>query len=78
MLQQQEAFKLLSLNMISQYFLKFLGKKLKLKLQSNQSKNQKIIVQNLNWRIFFREQVKFLKSGIWFPFYNASNKDTFI
>ena len=35
------------------------------------------MVQNLSWRIFFNEQVKFLKSGIWFQFYSASNKDTF-
>ena len=32
---------------------------------------------NLTWRIFFQTQVKFLKSGIWFQFYIASNKDTF-
>ena len=30
-----------------------------------------------SWRIPFQEQVKFLKSGIWFQFYNTSNKDTF-
>ena len=35
-------------------------------IQLNQGKNQKIIVQNLSWRIFFQEQVKFLISGIWF------------
>ena len=33
-------------------------------------------MQNLSWRIPFQEQVKFLKSGIWFQFYKASNKDT--
>ena len=44
---------------------------------SNQIKNQKIIVQNLSWRSFFQGQVKFLKSAIWFQFYNASNKDIF-
>ena len=46
-------------------------------IQLNQSKNKKIIVQNLSWRIFFQEQVKFLKSSIWFQFYNAWNKDIF-
>ena len=25
-------------------------------------------MQNLSWRIFFQEQVKFLKSDIWFNF----------
>ena len=35
------------------------------------------MVQNLSWRIPFQEQVKFLKSGTWFQFYKASNKDTF-
>ena len=35
-------------------------------VQLNQSKNKRIIVQNLSWRIFFQEQVKFLKSAIWF------------
>ena len=35
------------------------------------------MVQNLSWRIFLQEEVKFLKSGNWFQFYNASNKDTF-
>ena len=49
----------------------------KLELQSSQSKNKKIIVKNLSQRNFFQEQVKFLKSGIWFQFYYASNKDTF-
>ena len=44
---------------------------------SNQRKNKKIIVKTLCWRILFQELVKFLKSGIWFKFYNASNKDTF-
>ena len=34
-------------------------------------------MQNLSWRIPFQEQVKFLKSGIWFQFYKASNKDIF-
>ena len=46
-------------------------------IQSNQSKSGEITVQNLSWRIFFQEEVKFLKSGIWFQFYSASNKDTF-
>ena len=46
-------------------------------IQSTQRKNQKLIVQNLSLRILFQEQVKFLKSGIWSQFYNASNKDTF-
>ena len=46
-------------------------------INTNQSKNRKIIVENLSWRIFFQEQVKFLKSDIWFRFYNTSNKDTF-
>ena len=45
-------------------------------IQSNQSKDRKIIVQNLSWRILFQEQVKFLKSSICFQFYNALNKDT--
>ena len=45
--------------------------------QTNQSKNWEIVVQNLSWKIFFQEQVKFLKLGIWFQFYNTSNKDTF-
>ena len=31
-------------------------------IQSNQSKNRKLMVQNLSWRIFFQEQIKFLKS----------------
>ena len=35
-------------------------------IQLNQSKNQKIVVQNLSWRIFFQEQVKFLKSAFGF------------
>ena len=34
-------------------------------------------MKNLSWKILFQEQVKFLKSGFWFQFYNASNKDTF-
>ena len=34
-------------------------------------------MQNLSWRILFQEQIKFLKSDIWFQFYSASNKDTF-
>ena len=48
-------------------------------IQSNQSKNRKAIVQNLqnlSWRIF-QKQVKFLKVGIGFQIYNALNKDTF-
>ena len=56
------------------------GKKIEIQtyiINSNQSKHQKIIVQNLRWKILFQKQVKFLKSGIWFQFYNASNKDTF-
>ena len=59
--------------------MKTLGKNIEIEtyiIQSNQSSNQKIIVQNLSGRIFFQEQVKFLKLGIWFQFYNASNKDT--
>ena len=66
--------------MISGDMQKFLGEKIEIEtyiIQSNQSKNQKIMVQNLNWRILFQEQVKFLKSGIWFQFYNVSNNDTF-
>ena len=43
-------------------------------VQSNQSKNRKIIVQNLSWRIFFMEQVKFLKSGTGFQFQYVPNK----
>ena len=35
-------------------------------------------MQNLGWKIFFQGQVKFLKSGIRFQFYSASNKDTFL
>ena len=42
---------------------KRLGKMETYMIQSNQSKNRKIIVQNLSWRIFFHEQVKFLKLG---------------
>ena len=34
-------------------------------------------MQNLSWRVFSQEQVKFLKSGIWVQFYNALNKDRF-
>ena len=37
-------------------------------IQSNQSKNQKIIVQTLSWIIFFHGQVKFS---------SFSNKDPF-
>ena len=36
------------------------------------------MVQNLSWRIFLQEQLKFLNSGIWIQFHNASNKDTFL
>ena len=75
MLQRQKIFKLWSLNMISKDLRKFWGK-LEIEtyiIQLNQSKNQNIIVQNLSWMIFFQEQVKFLKSGIWFQFYNPSN-----
>ena len=46
-------------------------------IHPNQSKSREFIVENVSWRILFQEQVKFLKSGIWFQFYNASNKDTF-
>ena len=35
--------------------------------QSNENKDKKIIVQNLSWRIFFQEQVKFLNQ-IWYQF----------
>ena len=34
-------------------------------------------MQSSSWRIFFQEQVKFPKSGIWFQVYNVSNKNTF-
>ena len=50
--------------MISKDLRKFLGK-IEIKTYMIQL-NKKIIVQNLSWRIFFQEQVKFLKSGIWF------------
>ena len=68
--------------MISGDMQKFWGKKIEsetYKTQSSQmkKKKKKIIVQNLSWRIVFQEKVKFLKSGIWFQFYSASNKDTF-
>ena len=46
-------------------------------IHPNQSKNPKMTVQNLSFRIFFHEQVKFLKSGNWFQFYSSLNKDTF-
>ena len=79
MLQRQDIFKMWSLNIIS-IDLWHILRKIEFEtyvIQSNQSKNKKIIVQNLSWRIPFQEQVKFLKSGIWFQFYKASNKDTF-
>ena len=79
MLHQQEIFKLWSLNIISGDLRKFWGK-IEIEsyiIQSNKRKNQKLIVQNLSWRIFFQKQVKLLTSGIWPQFYNASNKNTF-
>ena len=36
----------------------------------------KAFATSLSWKSFFQEQVKFVKLGIWFEFYNASNKDT--
>ena len=59
---------------------KFWDKKLKLKLtlfSQIKVKIKKIIMQNLSWRIFFQEQVNFVKLDIWFQFYNPSNKDKF-
>ena len=43
----------------------------------SKQKSKNYGVQNLSGRTLFQEQVKFLKSGIWFQFYNASNKDTY-
>ena len=60
---------------------KSFGKKIEIetyKIQLNQRKNRKIIVQNLSCRILFQEKVKFLKSGIWFQLYSASNKNAFL
>ena len=59
---------------------KILGQNIEIEtwiVQSNQSENQKLIVKKLSCSIFFQEQVKFLKSSIWFQFYDASNKGTF-
>ena len=64
MSQRQKIFNLWSLHMI---FEKIWGKNCieTYIIQSNRSKNQEIIVQNMNWKIFLQEQVKFLKSDIW-------------
>ena len=58
---------------------KIFGEKTEIETYIIQSKQKikKKYCENSSCRIFLQEQVKLLKSGTWFQFYNASNKNTF-